>query len=84
MHTQVQDVSTRTSSRTGFRRRLSIGIVAFAAMATLALPGAGASAADQRLANESTLKLPPGVCYNDAIGTYYCPFKITFPFPPGW
>ena len=53
-------------------------------MVTLALPGAGASAADQRLANESTLKLPPGVCYNDAIGTYYCPFKITFPFPPGW
>ena len=84
MKTQVQDDSIRTPARTGFRRRLSIGIVAVAAMATLALPSAGAAAGDQRLASDSTLKLPPGWCYSDAIGTYECKFKIAFPFPPGW
>jgi hypothetical protein len=84
MNTQLQNGSTLTSARRGIKRRLSIGIVAFAAMATLVLPGSGAVAADQRLASDSTLKLPPGWCYSDAIGTYECKFKIAFPYPPGW
>jgi hypothetical protein len=29
--------------------------------------------------SSSVSELPPGVCYSDAIGTYYCRFKLLWP-----
>jgi hypothetical protein len=87
MNTKQLDnsVSTRTSARRGIKRRISIGIIAVAAFASLALPSAGLAAGSERLtAGDGSVKLPPGWCYSDAIGTYECKFKIAFPFPPGW
>ena len=82
MNTQQQDSSalTRTSAKSGIKRRLSIGIVAVAAFASLAMPGAGSAAGNDSLAGDGSVKLPPHVCYNDAIGTYYC-YKIKILFP---
>jgi hypothetical protein len=80
MKTHEQIESTRTMWRTGVKRRLSLTIVAIAAFASLAIPSVGSAAGNGSLASDPALKLPPHVCYNDAIGTYYCYF-VRNPFP---
>jgi hypothetical protein len=75
MNTQQPDIPAKRHAGLGFRRRLAVGVVAMATLASLALPGAGSAAEKQSVANQGTLKLPPGWCYYEPFGGYYpCPF----------
>ena len=78
MNTQQPDASTRTAlARTGIKRRLAIGAVAIAALASFALPNAGLAADKQSLASQGTLKLPPGWCYYEPFGGYHPCANVT-------
>jgi hypothetical protein len=77
MNTQQQGSSTRPFARTGIKRRLAIGAVALAALASFALPTAGLAADNQSVASQGTLKLPPGWCYYEPFGGYHPCANVT-------